>query len=110
MRIFMKMRFFSIALFAMLAAGPALALDLQQARSSGAVGERLDGYVEALQHSPDATGLASDVNAKRKQEYARIGKEKGQPAELVARLAAIQIVKGLPTGASYQAEDGSWKK
>lgn len=105
--------FRSIAAFglaAMLFAFPAFALDLQQARASGAVGEQADGYIAALSHSPEVAALVSDVNAKRRQEYARIAKEKGQPVDVVAKLAAQQVIGSLGAGASYQGADGSWKK
>lgn len=88
----------------------AFAMDLPQARSSGAVGEKLDGYVQALQNSPQVNALVAEVNARRQQEYARISQQNGQPVNVVAKLAASQIIGKLPAGSSYQAADGSWKK
>ncbi len=99
-----------VALLGMLIAGPALALDLHSARAGGQVGEKLDGYVAALASTPDVQSLVSEVNAKRQQEYARISKQNGQPVDVVAKLAAQQIITQLPAGSSYQAPDGSWKK
>ncbi len=46
-------------------APPVLAQSLDQLRASGAVGERYDGYAQALQSS--AAGVVQQVNAKRKQ-------------------------------------------
>jgi uncharacterized protein len=89
---------------------PAWALDLQSARESSSVGEQADGYVAALKSTPDVNALVAEVNAKRKAEYARISKENGQPVDVVAKLAAAQIISGLPAGSSYQGSDGSWKK
>jgi len=107
----MKSRFLSLVLLAgFLFAGPAFALDLQQARGSGLVGERLDGYIAAVNPSPEVMRLVEEVNAKRKQEYARISKEKGQPVDVVAKLAAEQIISGLAPGSLYQSPDGGWKK
>lgn len=106
------MKFRSLLSFtaAILISTSAWALDLQTARSSGAVGEKADGYIAALKSSPDANALVSEVNAKRAAEYARISKQNGQPVAVVAKLAAVEIIKGLPTGSSYQGSDGSWKK
>ncbi len=106
----MKSRLALVALLGMLIAAPALALDLHGARSNGQVGEKLDGYAAALNPSAEVQALVSDVNAKRRQEYARISKEKGQPIDVVAKLAAQQIINQLPPGSSYQAPDGSWRK
>ena len=94
----------------LLMAGNAFALDLAQGRSSGAVGEKLDGYVGVVSASPDATALANEVNARRKAEYAKISSQNSQPVSIVAKLAAEQIINGLPAGTYYQGADGSWKK
>lgn len=106
----MKRSVFFLALLSLAWVAPALALDLQSARSSGAVGEKLDGYVAAIQSSAEVNALVADVNAKRKQEYTRISKENGQPVDVVAKLAMPQIVVKLPAGAMYQGADGSWQK
>src|ERR1043166_8631785 len=94
-----------------LAALPAWAgLDLQAARSQGLVGEKADGYVSGLKNSPDVTALVAEVNARRKAEYASISKKNGQSVDVVAKLAAEEIINKLAPGASYQGPDGSWKK
>jgi uncharacterized protein len=74
-------------------ASTAMALDLQQARSQGLVIEQPDGYIAAAKPSAEVDSLVEDVNSKRKQEYERISKEKGQPVDVVAKLAAEQIQK-----------------
>jgi uncharacterized protein len=94
----------------MLLAAPAYALELQQARSSGLVGEKLDGYVAARSQTSDVQALVTEINAKRRQEYVRISKENNQSIDVVAKLAAEQIINGLSSGVYYQAPDGSWKK
>ncbi|MER2520717.1 MAG: YdbL family protein [Bdellovibrionales bacterium] len=99
-----------LALMGIIAAFPAFALDLHDARAQGLVGERLDGYVAALRDTAEVKALVADVNGKRKQEYARISKEKGQPVDVVAKLAAEEIVNNLAPGSSFQGPDGSWKK
>ena len=107
----MKTRFITlIALLGVLVASPALALDLREARSAGQVGELLNGYIAAIVQTPEVTALVADVNAKRKQEYTRISQGNGQPVDVVAKLAAQQVITNLPTGSSYRAPDGSWKK
>ncbi|MFA5040181.1 MAG: YdbL family protein [Bdellovibrionales bacterium] len=107
----MKIRILTlIALLGMLAASPALALDLHQARSSGLVGEKADGFAVALSQTAEVKALVADVNAKRSQEYARISKQNGQSVDVVAKLAFQQIVAGLAPGSLYQGADGSWKK
>lgn len=98
------------AILASLIAFPAFALDLQEARAKGVLGELNTGYVKVLAESAEASKLADEVNAKRKAEYARISKENGQPVDVVAKLAAGQIIGNLPGGAQYQDASGNWKK
>lgn len=107
----MKLRYSGIIVAViMLLAAPAYALDLQQARASGQVGEKLDGYVAPRSSTADVQALVAEVNAKRKQEYARISSENKQPVDVVAKLAAEQIINNLSPGVYYQAPDGSWKQ
>lgn len=89
---------------------PALAMTLEQARTSQAVGEKLDGYVAAVTATPEVQALVSDINAKRQQEYARISGQNGQPVDVVAKLASQQIIGKLPAGSLYQAPGGGWVK
>ena len=96
------------ALGGMLIALPALALDLQEARRGGLVGEQNDGYVKALQAHADVAALVKDVNAKRQAEYGKISQANGQPVSVVAKLAAAQIVQKLEKGAQYQDANGRW--
>lgn len=87
---------------------PAMALDLQIARGQGIVGEKLDGFVAAIKTTPEATALVSQVNELRKVEYAKISKQNGQPIDVVAKIAAVEIIKKLPSGAKYQDGSGKW--
>jgi len=89
---------------------PAMALDLHGARDAGYVGEKLDGYVAALKEMPDVLALVADVNAKRLAAYTQISQKNNQPVDIVAKLAAQQIIQKLGPGHYYQAGDGSWKQ
>jgi uncharacterized protein YdbL (DUF1318 family) len=104
-----KFIFNAIIAAGLLAAVPAFAMDLHEARDAGILGEKNDGYVAVLKKSPDADALANDVNDKRKQEYARISKQNSQPVSVVGTLAAKQIVDGLNAGDKYQDASGNWK-
>ena len=89
---------------------PAFALDLKEARATGRVGETTKGYVAVIKASPEVEELVATINAKRKQEYARISQENGQSLDVVAKVAAEQIINNLDEGSLYQAVDGSWRK
>jgi uncharacterized protein len=94
----------------LLSTAAAQALTLPEARRDALVGEGRDGYVLVLQAKPDVAALVADINTKRRQEYARISQDNGQSPEVVAKLAAPQIIEGLPAGARYQdAVSGAWQ-
>lgn len=103
-------RFFLMVMAVLGLSTAAFAMDLKAARDAGLVGEKLDGYVAVLKPSDDVNALASDVNAKRSVEYARISKENNQSISVVAKLAAPKIIENLSKGHFYQAADGSWKQ
>lgn len=102
-------KFVASFLTVFLVAAPALALDLHTARSQQLVGEGADGYAVALGGGGDLKAMVAEVNAKRRAEYERIAKEKGQSAEVVGQVAAQHIVSGLEPGSKYRGSDGVWK-
>ncbi len=87
-------------------APPVLAQSLDQLRASGAVGERYDGYSEALQSN--AASVVQQVNAKRKQIYAQRAAQEGASAEQIGRIYAPQIFAKAPPGTKFLQEIGSW--
>ncbi len=90
---------------------PALALDLDEARAKGAVGERSDGFVAAVKDSPsdEVKALVDEVNAKRRAAYEEIAKRNGAPVEAVAALAGQKLIANLPAG-QFVNDGSGWKK
>ncbi len=89
-----------------LSAPPVLAQSLDQLRASGAVGERYDGYAEALQSS--AAGVVEQVNAKRRQIYQQTADKEGASVDQIGRVYARQIFAKAPPGTKFLQENGSW--
>ncbi len=87
-------------------APPVLAQSLDQLRASGAVGERYDGYAQALQSS--AAGVVQQVNAKRKQIYAQRAAQEGTTVDQIGRVYARQIFAKAPRGTKFLKKNGSW--
>ena len=90
--------------------GKAVAIDLQQARASGAIGEKTDGYVAVITNTPEVNAFVAEVNAKRKQHYEQIAKETGQSAEVTAKIASQEIIAKLPVGSTFMNPAGAWVK
>ena len=106
----MRFHTFALAAFLAIMSFPAFALDLQHARAAGSVGETSSGYIAAIKKTPEVEALVAEVNAKRKQEYVKISQSNGQFVDVVARVAAEQIINNLEAGSLYQAADGTWAK
>ena len=89
---------------------PALAMDLDEARSKGLLGEQADGYVGIVaQSTPELAKLAADINAKRKAHYEEIAGNNGTSPEAVAELAGKKLVEGRPSG-EFVKTNGGWTK
>jgi hypothetical protein len=101
------------ALCVVVAHAPAARADaLDDARASGLVGERLDGYVGLVDPNAPAAvkTLVEDVNKRRAHHYEMIAKKDGTNATAVAALAGAKLVERAPAGQFVMDASGSWKK
>ncbi len=89
-----------------LSAAAVRAQSLDDLRASGAVGERYDGYAQALQSS--AGGTVKQVNAKRQKIYAERAASEGVSVDQIGRIYAQQIFAKAPPGTKFLQESGSW--
>lgn len=83
---------------------------LDQLKSSGAVGENNRGFVEVRGGGGDAATVVSAENADREVVYAAIAKQTGSNSDQVGRARARQIATASARGVWLQKEDGSWYK
>ena len=100
-----------IVITLLLSPAPALAVDLQQVKNNGLVGEQLNGYLGLV--SADATAevraLVADVNARRKAKYESIAAQNGAGLETVELLAGKKAIEKTSPGNYIQSATG-WKK
>jgi len=97
----------AVALLVTLAV-PALALDLDEARGQGLLGEQADGYVGIVASpTPELLELAGEINAKRKAHYTEIAQRNGTAVEAVAALAGKKLVESAPSG-QFVKTNGGW--
>lgn len=92
------------------AAPPALALELDDARAQGLVGEQSDGYIGAVSASPspEVRQLVAEVNAKRRAAYEDIARKNGTAVAAVAALAGQRLLERAPPGAWIGDGSGRW--
>ncbi|MCG8311885.1 MAG: YdbL family protein [Pseudomonadales bacterium] len=90
----------------------AWALDIDDAKASGLVGETTSGYLAAVSGSPsaDVKSLIDNVNSKRKQKYEDIANKRKVPLQSVERLAAKKAYEKTQSGHFVQDPSGNWKK
>jgi uncharacterized protein len=90
----------------------AWAIDLQDAKDQGLVGEANTGYLAAVQTpaSGAVKELIADVNAKRKAEFERTAEKTGTSLEQVANRFYELAVQRTAPGNYYQDRSGAWQK
>lgn len=85
---------------------------LDEAKASGLVGERPDGYVGIVDPSAPAEvkGLVEDANKRRAHGYETIAKERGTNATAVGALAGQKLIERAPAGSFVMDASGTWVK
>lgn len=101
----------AIAAAAILAAAPALASPLDDAKRAGQVGEQADGYVGVVPGAPESAGaLADRINAERSARYAEIAAKNDASPTAVAALAGQKLVARASPGEWIRDADGKWSR
>ena len=102
-----------ILLAALLAAAPAFAQApaLDAARSSGAIGERYDGYLGfAKPVAPAVRAQVSAINIHRRSLYSNLGASRGASPQEVGITAGCQLLARVAVGQAYMLSDGVWRR
>ena len=82
----------------------------QAARSAGQVGEKMDGYLGVVGSQPASVQqLASDINIKRRENYAQKAQEQKVTLQEYAFTQGCILIARTAPGEKYQAPDGSWQ-
>ena len=82
----------------------------QAARSAGQVGEKPDGYLGVVGSQSGAVqSLVSDLNIRRRENYAQKAQEQGVTLQEYAMTQGCILIARTGAGEKYQAPDGSWQ-
>ena len=88
----------------------AWSLSIKDAKTQGLVGENTQGYIEAVtKPNADTKALITEINAKRKAQYAKIAKKQGASLKQVEQLAGERNIKKTQAGHYIKAGD-KWQK
>ena len=103
---------FGLAALAALAAAPAAANDLDNAKAAGLVGERPDGYLGLVSGNapPSVRALVDQVNAARRSQYSAIANRTGTNPRDVGILAGRRLIAGSPRGTFVMDSGGGWRR
>ncbi|ABI78500.1 conserved hypothetical protein [Hyphomonas neptunium ATCC 15444] len=85
---------------------------IETARSTGVIGERIDGYLGVV-GSADAEIVrqVQDINNRRRALYEKTAGETGTTVQQVARIAGEkQLAERVKPGEYYMDATGSWKQ
>ncbi|WP_339721970.1 YdbL family protein [uncultured Paraglaciecola sp.] len=99
----------SLIIVSMLFSSIAFALDLDEAKNKGLVGEKDNGYLGVVVAQQDAQALVADINAKRKAVYADLAAKNGITVQQVEKLAAKKAYDKTSSG-HYLWVNGKWTK
>ena len=102
-----------LVLAAMAVSAPAMAQRdpaYDAARRAGQVGEKMDGYLGVIGSQPASVqSLASDINIKRRANYAQRAQAQNAPLDEYAITQGCILIARTQPGEKYQAPDGSWQ-
>lgn len=80
------------------------------ARSSGQIGEKMDGYLGiVVAETPELRRLVSDINIKRRAVYSERAQENKVTLEEYAFSTGCQLIMKTVPGEKYQAPGGVWQ-
>ncbi len=82
----------------------------EQARATGQVGERMDGFLGVVGNQPQAiVDLVSDINIRRRANYTDRARSQNATIDAYALTQGCLLIARTEPGEKYQAPDGSWK-
>ena len=88
---------------------PASAMDLDQAKRDGIVGETHTGYLAVVKTNPEARELVREINDKRKQYYQKIAEKNNISLQAVEARAGLKAIEKTPAGFYINTGSG-WQK
>ncbi|MFO3904616.1 YdbL family protein [Enterobacter hormaechei] len=87
---------------------PALALTLNEARSTGRVGETLSGYIAPRSQDRETLALVEQINKARTDSYQKLADSNNIPVDEVAKMAGTKLVARANPGEYVQGINGRW--
>jgi uncharacterized protein len=87
----------------------AAAIELDQAKEQGLVGEQTDGYLGIIKDAQGVQELVQEINSKRKAKYEQLARQNNIELEQVEALAGKKAIEKTQAG-HYVLLSGNWVK
>ncbi|MDU0356406.1 YdbL family protein [Paraglaciecola aquimarina] len=104
-----KMILNALLMIAFLFSSIVFALELDEAKQKGLVGEKDNGYLGVVVAQNDAQSLVTEINEKRKEVYKKLASKNGITLQQVEKLAAQKAYQKTSPG-HYLWTNGQWVK
>ena len=104
-----KIIFKSLVIVSLLFSSFVFAIDLDEAKDKGLVGEKDNGYLGVVIAQNDVQSLVDDINAKRKEVYLKLATKNGISLQQVEKLAAQKAYEKTSSG-HYLWVNDKWTK
>ena len=85
---------------------PAFALELDEAKAAGLVGETNMGYIAAVKPSAEVDALVMSINSQRKVYYQEIASKNGITLQAVEARAGLKAIEKTAPGGYINTGDG----
>lgn len=84
---------------------------VDNAKSQGLVGERIDGYLGLVTGlvSPDIQSAVNEINIRRKSAYTKLARDQGVEIGVIARLTGEKLVGKALSGHKTMGANGTWQ-
>ncbi|WP_432464206.1 YdbL family protein [Agarivorans sp. QJM3NY_33] len=84
------------------------AMDLDDAKAKGWVGEQTNGLLGIVSHRAEVSDLVNNINQQRLAKYQQIARENGLSEQQVAILAGKKAIERSQSGHYIQSPAGTW--
>jgi uncharacterized protein YdbL (DUF1318 family) len=86
---------------------------IEAARASGVIGERIDGYLGVVVTSadPEIVRKVQDLNNRRRAAYEQMAQDTGATVQQVARVTGERLIaERVQSGQFFMDESGTWQR
>lgn len=103
-------RIFSVLIMLVAMSFSVQAMNLQDAKQAGLVGEQTNGYLGAVKPSSEVNALVKSVNEKRKAKYQELATKHNVSVQAISARAAKKAMSLTEKGQYIESVPGQWKK